>query len=402
MVKIKAFPAVRPSYQEAEAIADHPYDVVSTEETRAILQDNPRSILKVDRAESTLDGVAFDDPIVYEKARALLEEMIQKGELAFDDQENLYLYEQTFRGRVQRGLVGLSSVQDYQEGIIRIHEKTIPAKEADRTNHIDRTGFHIGPIFLIYRASEQIKALLDQGVEEGEPIFDFVKYETRHRGFRIPNPAAFIEEFQKLDAIYVADGHHRSKSAVNVFDRDQQSGVIRESDYFLSVAFPSDEVSILPYHRYLRSLKGLEFSDFLSQMEKFCEIQQLSAFTEPLAKYQITIYADGHSHRLTLKPEYRDPDPLRGLDVYNLQRIVLEGIFHMGDPRLDPDMEFIGGIRGLDYLKDLVDQQGGMAIAMYPTDIQDLLAVADRGDLMPAKSTWFEPKLLNGLFLHKM
>lgn len=402
MVKLRSFKAFRPGFDDAEIIAELPYDVMSTEEAAEIVRVNPRSIIGIDRAEIHFENIEYNDKAVYKKAKELFEEIIKSGELKQDEDSAIYLYVQEFKGKAQKGLVALSSAEDYLEKKIKVHEKTIAEKEVDRTNHIDITGYHLGPIFLLFETNNKIENIINETIEKGETLFNFQKNGVRNTGYKIIDPEGIIEAFKGIENTFIADGHHRSKSAINVYLKDKETGVVRESDYFLSVLFSKDDINVMAYNRYLRSLKGKETKEVFEELKKYYDIQEINDFLEPTKKYELSIYHNKKSYRLILKEEYKNSDVLEDLDVSSLQRYILDGVFGISDPTVDSDLEFVGGIRGLDYLKSLVDKNGGMAFAMYPTSAEDLLEVAGRGDMMPAKSTWFEPKLLNGLFVHKM
>ncbi len=402
MVKLRSFKAFRPSFDDAEIIAELPYDVMSTEEAREIIKSNPRSIIGVDRAEVHFDKIEYNDPAVYKKARELFKKIIKSGELKQDEDSSIYLYVQEFKGKTQKGIVALSSAEDYLNKKIKVHEKTIAEKEVDRTNHIDITGYHLGPIFLLFETNKKIENIIDETINNDKPLFDFEKNGVRNTGYKIIDSEGIIKAFNEIESTYIADGHHRSKSAINVYLKDRENNTKRESDYFLSVLFSKDDINVMAYNRYLRSLKGLKTEEVFDALRKYYEVEELKEFTEPGQKYELSVYHDKKSYKLTLKDEYKNSDVLKDLDVYSLQKYVLDGIFGIKDPTVDDDLEFVGGIRGINYLKILVDKNGGIAFSMYPTSAEDLLSVAGRGDMMPAKSTWFEPKLLNGLFVHEM
>ncbi|WP_425539487.1 DUF1015 domain-containing protein [Microaceticoccus formicicus] len=402
MVKLRSFKAFRPSFDDAEIIAELPYDVMSTDEAREIIKVNPRSIIGIDRAEAHFDNIEYNDPAVYKKARELFKEIIKSGELKQDEDSSIYLYVQEFKGKTQKGIVALSSAEDYLNKKIKVHEKTIAEKEVDRTNHIDITGYHLGPIFLLYETNKKIENIINETIKNDNVLFDFEKNGVRNTGYKIIDSEGIIEAFNEIENTYIADGHHRSKSAINVYLKDRENNTRRESDYFLSVLFSKDDINVMAYNRYLRSLKGLKTEEVFDALRKYYEVEELKEFTEPGQKYELSVYHDKKSYKLTLKDEYKNSDVLKDLDVSSLQKYVLNGIFGIEDPTVEDDLEFVGGIRGINHLKTLVDKNGGIAFSMYPTSAEDLLSVAGRGDMMPAKSTWFEPKLLNGLFVHEM
>lgn len=404
MVDIRGFKGIRPKNDLAGRISDLPYDVVNTEEARNIVQKENLSFLKIDRAEVNFPNIEFNNPKVYLKAKELIEEYLDKDLFKVDNKEDIYVYELTFEGRVQYGLVCLSSVEDYLNENIKIHEYTLPEKEIDRTTHIDITGYHTGPIFLLYRKKKKIADIIEKTVREVKPRFDFTTDKgVRHRGYIVENPEDIIEAFKEVDNTYIADGHHRCKSAVNVYlKRKQENRLTEGSKYFLSVIFPTDEVRILPYNRHVLDLGELTETEFIEKIKKNFVVQEIEDEQKPTKKYEITMYMGNKFYKLNIKEGLIEDNILDRLDVSVIQKYIFDEILHIKDPRNDKRLDFIGGINGVDYLVDKVNKKGGAAFIMYPTTVEELLEVADDKKVMPPKSTWFEPKLNSGLFIHKL
>lgn len=410
MVRIRPFQGIRPAKGKEARVAALPYDVYSRAEAKKAVEGHPLSFLRIDRAETQMaDDVDTCDPLVYEKAKALLEEMEKRGDFVQDDHPSCYLYELTMNGRSQTGIVACASIDDYVEGRIKKHENTRREKEEDRFCHVDVTNTQTGPIFLAYRNQTILKALIEEE-KKREPLFSFVSEDgIGHRGWQISDGAVIgrIQEvFEAMDAVYIADGHHRAASAVRVGlkrreEHPDYSGD-EEFNYFLSVLFPDDELMIMDYNRVVRDLNGLSPEEFLRETKKVFTMEPLERAAHPQKKGEITLFLSEQWYLLTLRPEYAKEDPVEGLDVSILQRELLGPVLGIGDPRTDKRIDFVGGIRGLGELERRVHTDMEAAFAMYPTSIGELFAVADAGLLMPPKSTWFEPKLRSGLFLHRL
>lgn len=410
MAVIKPFLCVRPVRELADQIAALPYDVYNREEACEVVKNNSYSFLKVDRAETSFDAsVSTYDDRVYEQAKMLLEEMIAKGELVEDATPGYYVYELTMDGRAQTGIVACASIDDYQNNVIKKHENTRADKELDRIRHVDTCSAHTGPIFLAYRANTVIRdaVLL---AKESTPCYDFISEDgIGHRVWKISGP----EEMQKIqDAfaaiseIYIADGHHRAASAVKVgcMRREQHPDYdgTEEFNYFLSVLFPDEELMIMDYNRVVKDLNGYSKEEFLKIIGQKFEVRCVGESEyKPEKKGTFGMYLDGQWYELCAKPEICPQDPVEGLDVSILQNELLGPVLGIGDPKTDARIDFVGGIRGLKELKRRVDSDMKVAFAMYPTSISELFAVADANRLMPPKSTWFEPKLRSGLFIHQ-
>lgn len=410
MADIRPFPAIRPAKGKEEMIAALPYDVYSRAEAREAVKDRPLSFLRIDRAETQLsEDVDLYDSRVYEKARELLWSMVEQGDFVQDDAPCYYLYELTMNGRSQTGIVACASVDDYLENRIKKHENTRREKEEDRVRHVDVCDAQTGPIFLAYRREETLKRLTAQEKQK-EPLFDFVSEDgIRHRGWKISGSeeiAAIRSAFQRMDALYIADGHHRAASAVRVGvkRREEHPGYTGEEEfnYFLSVIFPDDELMIMDYNRVVKDLNGLTPEQFLDRVREVFEVRKLEKAAHPEKKGEVTLFLEDQWYLLTLKPAYENTDPVEGLDVSVLQKQILAPVLGIQDPKTDKRIDFVGGIRGLSELERRVHTDMKAAFAMYPTSIGELFAVADAGLLMPPKSTWFEPKLRSGLFIHSL
>lgn len=412
MPQVTPFRSIRPIPELADRIAALPYDVYNRREALDETRREPLSFLKIDRAETQFpEDVDTYDPKVYEKAKELLNSMLQDGSFIMEDAPCYYIYELTMDGRSQTGIVACSSIDDYQNEIIKKHEKTREDKELDRIRHVDITDTHTGPIFLVYRSVSVINQIVEDAKQEA-PLYDFVSSDgIRHRVFRISDQDAIqkLEKaFAEIPCTYIADGHHRCASAVKVGQkrRKEHPGYTGEEEFnrFLSVLFPDDQLAILPYNRVVKDLNGLSVSEFLSALEKagFTVSTPQKEAVSPSSKGSFGLYLNGSWYLVTASLPLLSDDPVKGLDVSILQDRVLGPILGIGDPRTDKRIDFVGGIRGLSELERRVSEDMTLAFSMYPTSIEELLSVADAGLLMPPKSTWFEPKLRSGLFLHSL
>jgi len=411
MAVVKPFICIRPAKENAAKVASLPYDVYNRKEACAAVAGNPVSFLNIDRAETQFsDDVDTYADCVYEKARELLDTQIAESVYVTDAGDHYYLYELTMDGRSQTGIVACSSIDDYVNGVVKKHENTREDKELDRIRHVDTVNAQTGPIFLTYRQNEILKAIVAE--EKAKPVlYDFVSDDgIRHRVWKIDDQAqtAAIEAaFAAIPATYIADGHHRAASAVKVGlkRRAENPGYTGEEpfNYFLSVLFPDEELMILPYNRVVKDLNGMNREQFFEAVKGKFELEEIGK--EPYApaeKGTFGMYLDNTWYALKVLPQYRSADPVKGLDVSILQDQLLGPVLGIGDPRTDKRIDFIGGIRGLKELERRVREDMEIAFSMYPTSIEELLAVADAGLLMPPKSTWFEPKLRSGLFIHKL
>jgi uncharacterized protein (DUF1015 family) len=410
MPLIKPFSGLRPAPNRAENVAAPPYDVVSTSEARAMVDGRPWSFLHISRPEVDLPkGTDPYAPEVYAKARENLELMIAEGILLRDPDARYYVYRLTMGEHVQTGLVAAASVAAYDADRIKKHEFTRPVKEDDRVRQIDALNAQTGPAFLVYRNTAAIDDTL-AAVSTGAPEVDITAVDgVRHEVWSVSD-AATIETltnaFEALDALYVADGHHRSAAASRVAAarRAANPGHTGEEpyNYFLSVIFPHNQMQILAYNRLVRDLHGLEAEQFLSRVAVPFRVERSAEPVAPTRLAEFGMYLDGSWYRLTLD-EGRIPwdDPVARLDVSLLQDNLIEPILGIVDPRRDERIDFVGGIRGLDGLTRRIDSgEMRVAFSLYPTRMPDLMAVADAGEVMPPKSTWFEPKLADGLVSH--
>lgn len=416
MAEIRPFRCIRPSKEAAPRVAALPYDVYSREEAKKVVEANPQSFLAIDRAETQFDdGMDPYAPEVYEKAKELLLKWQQDGILTADGVECYYIYELVMAGRPQTGIVACASVDDYMSGVIARHENTREDKEQDRIRHVDVTDAHTGPIFLAYRADVEIGKLVEF-VKGTEPLYSFTaEDDITHRVWRVEDAAliaSVLDRFAQIPRLYIADGHHRAASAVKVGlkRRAENPGYTGQEpfNYFLSVLFPDDQLMIMPYNRVVRDLNGLDQKAFLEKVGRVFTVEEACGGTgaaapfTPTRRHELGMYLDHKWYHLAVRPEHLSDDPVKGLDVSLLQDLLLGPVLGIGDPRTDERIRFVGGIRGTAELERLVDQGAAVAFAMYPTSIQELFAVADAGLLMPPKSTWFEPKLRSGLFIHRL
>ena len=411
MAELKPFSCIRPQEDLVEKIAALPYDVVNRREAKEIVKANPYSFLKIDRAETQLeDCVDIYSDTVYEKARDTLQEMIEDGSFLTEESPCYYIYELTMHGRTQTGIVGCASVDDYLNDRIKKHENTKPEKELDRIRHVDTCSAHTGPIFLAYRKNNRLSQIQEEEKRK-VPLYAFVAEDgIRHRVWKVDEENRIGEIyaiFESIPEIYIADGHHRAASAVKTgLKRRKEAGQYtgaEEFNYFLSVLFPDQELMIMDYNRFVHDLNGKSIEEFFKLLEEIFSVEKIgTAAYKPEKKGEIGMYMDHKWYCLTLHTLDDAKDPSERLDVAQLQKKVLTPILGIEDPKTDSRIEFVGGIRGLSELEKLVDQrEGSVAFAMYPTSMEELFEVADAGLLMPPKSTWFEPKLRSGLFIHK-
>ena len=408
MAVIRPFRCIHPAKGLEPDIAALPYDVYHREDAREAVQGKPLSFLNIDRPETMFPPEQdMYAPEVYEAGSRRLWKMVEEGGFVQEKAPVYYLYELTMDGRTQTGLVACASIDDYQNHVIKKHENTREEKELDRIRHVEACRAQTGPIFLTYRAQEEIR-VLTEAVKKEEPEFSFVSEDgIRHRGWKIWQEETIrilSEAFGRLDSIYIADGHHRAASAVKagINRREQCPGYTGEEEfnYFLSVLFPDDELMIMDYNRLVKDLNGLSEEAFLEMVDEKFDRTALPAEGKPHRKGQIYLYLNRKWYELTTREAFRRDDPVGSLDVSYLQRELLQPVLGIEDPRTDPRMDFVGGVRCLMELEQGADRCGGAAFVMYPTSIQELFQVSDAGLLMPPKSTWFEPKLRSGLFIH--
>ena len=415
MAVIRPFQCVRPEKSKAARVAALPYDVYNRQEAKEEVLREPMSFLKIDRAETSFDdSVDTYAPEVYQKAKELLEKDIADGVYIKDTDSAYYVYELVMDGRSQTGIVACASVDDYVNGVIKKHENTREDKEIDRITHVDTCNAQTGPIFLAYRSEKVIDEIVAKKQKE-EPIYDFTAVDgITHRVWKI----AETEDVEKLgkafadiENIYIADGHHRAASAVKVGlkRRKENPGYTgdEEFNYFLSVLFPDDQLMIMDYNRVVKDLNGYSFQSFYKEMKKRFDVTEITDQEEkrPQEKGSFTMYMEGHWFLCKIREEDLAAvadDPVKSLDVSLLHDLLLHPVLGIGDPKTDGRIDFVGGIRGMDELVRRCEEDCSVAFAMYPTSITELFSVADAGKLMPPKSTWFEPKLRSGLFIHSL
>ena len=411
MATIKAFECIKPTKELASEVAALPYDVYNREEACEAVKGKKYSFLRIDRAETQFDSdVSTYDDRVYAKAKELLDDMRQKGVYVKSDRKCYYIYELTMAGRTQTGIVACASIDDYLNNVIKKHENTREEKEIDRIRHVDTCNAQTGPIFLAYRKNDVINDIINR-VKKNEPIFEFVADDgIKHVGYVIDDEdyiSTIENEFSKINEIYIADGHHRAASAVKVGlkrrnEKPEYDGT-EEFNYFLSVLFQEQELMIMPYNRVVKDLNGYETEKFIEKIKENFEVENVGVEPyEPKTKAEVGMYLEGNWYCLKAKENILSNDAVEGLDVSILQNNVLNPILGIEDPRTDKRIDFIGGIRGMKELERRCALDMKVAFAMYPTSIQELFDVADAGKLMPPKSTWFEPKLRSGLFIHEI
>lgn len=439
MAEIRMFRAVRPVPEKAARIAALPYDVYNRKEAAEIVKQNPDSFLAIDRAETFFDeSVDTYDDRVYIRAKELLKERIAAGDFVTEEEPMYYIYALTMEGRTQHGFVACASIDDYLNRVIKKHENTRADKEKDRIRHVDACNAQTGPIFLAYRQTPALREIMLKKTAE-RTLYDWVSEDgIRHQVWQVADAESqqgIREAFAKMDAIYIADGHHRCASAVKVGlkRRAEHPGYTGEEEFnfFLSVLFPEEELCILDYNRVLKDLNGMTAEELVEKLQKDFEVRKLPNMTclsetedgkdkipgntengdgekraadirRPAKKGEFSCYVDGNWYRLRARPHCFSEDPVENLDVSILQSRVLEPFFGIEDPKTDKRIDFVGGIRGLNELEKRCREDCRAAFALYPTDIRELFAVADAGRLMPPKSTWFEPKLRSGLFIHEL
>jgi uncharacterized protein (DUF1015 family) len=402
---VRPFSAFRPPPAVAKGVASPPYDVISTAEARALAEGNPSSFLHVSRPEIDLpEGTDEHDAAVYTQGAKNLTALVADGALAQDPEPHLYLYAQRMGDHRQVGVVGCASVAEYLDDRIKKHEKTRADKEDDRTRHIDELGAHDEPVFLTYRADPAIDGLVAEAMR-GAPIYDFATADgVEHRLWVLGRGTTgeIAEAFENVPALYVADGHHRSAAAARVHQKRRGDG--GEHDVFLAVVFPHDQMKILPYNRVVRDLEGRSPEALLGRLGEALDMEpaETGAAAAPAGPRSFGLYLGGRWYRARVRPGSFDArDPVASLDCSICQDQILGPIFGVRDPRRDKHVDFVGGIRGIAELERRVSEDGfTMAVHLYPTQIGELFAVSDAGLLMPPKSTWFEPKLRSGLFVH--
>ncbi|MBQ6165543.1 MAG: DUF1015 domain-containing protein [Clostridia bacterium] len=410
MAVLRPFCAGRPKKEYAADIAALPYDVMSSREAREVVKTSPLSFLRVDRAEIDLpEGTDAYSDAVYDRAAWNLHALFGDGYMFYDPAPRLYIYRQVMDGRTQTGIVGCVSIDDYMQGVIKKHELTRADKEVDRFRHVDTCDANTGPIFLTYRGNEEIDAVIGKYTSR-KPEYDFVSGGVRNTVWVIGNQrdiARLRRLFGKVESLYIADGHHRAASAVAVGRkrREQTPDYTGEEEFnfFLAVLFRGEDLHIMDYNRVLADLNGLTLPQLLTRLRGHFTVTQSKTPVAPPRKHTFGMYTEGKWFLLEAHRELiHETDPVGRLDVSILQDSVIGPIFGVTDPRKDHRIDFVGGIRGLAELEKRADSDMKLAFSMFPTTVNDLMAIADAGLIMPPKSTWFEPKLLSGLFIHKL
>ena len=414
MAVFKPFKAIRPIPEKASEIAALPYDVMNSEEAKEMVKGKPYSFLHVDKAEIDFDPIPENiyTETIYNKAKENLAKLVSDGVAKQDETPCIYIYRQIMNGRSQTGLVGCTAIDDYINNIIKKHELTRADKEADRINHVDYCDANTGPIFLTYKKNDTISTAVENWKESHAPVYDFVTDDGVANTVWVVDDADVInmicEKFAGVDYLYIADGHHRAASAVKVGlkRREQFPNFTGEEEFnfFLAVLFPENELEIMDYNRVMKDLNGYSKEEFIVKLsEKFTVEEYGKDAYKPEAKHTFGMLLDGMWYKVTAKEgTFDDSDPVARLDVSIMQENMISPIFGIDDPRTDKRIDFIGGIRGLGELERRVNTDMKIAFSMYPTTLEDLMDIADAGKIMPPKSTWFEPKLLSGLFIHKL
>ena len=410
MALIKPFECVRPNEKDAARVAALPYDVYNRQEAVCEVKREPLSFLKIDRAETQFDDSTDTyAPEVYAKAKELFEEALADKTFITDTDKTYYIYALTMDKRTQTGIVACASIDDYLNNVIKKHENTRADKEVDRITHVDTLSAQTGPIFLAYRADSVINDAVKK-TKENKALYDFISPDgIRHQVWKMTD-ITLVENvrkaFEGIDSVYIADGHHRAASAVKVGlkRRRENPGYTgnEEFNYFLSVLFPDEELMILPYNRVVKDMNGYTQEEFLNKIKEKFDIAESDRQVSPDKKGTFGMYLGGKWYKLTAHKDIMSDDPVDGLDVAVLQDNLLAPVLGIGDPKTDKRIDFVGGIRGLSELEKRCREDCVVAFSMYATSIAELFAVADAGKLMPPKSTWFEPKLRSGLFIHRI
>ena len=413
MAIIRPFKAYRPIKEHVKDIAALPYDVMSSKEARGMVKNNKYSFLHVDRAEVNLDeSVGEYDKVVYDTAKKVLENMIEEGLYIQEKAPAIYIYQQIMDGRGQKGIVCCTSVDDYINNIIKKHERTRLLKEIDRVNHVDICNANTGPIFLTYRNNDEISSIVEEWTKK-EPVYDFISEDGNGHRVWIIDDNIVIEKlvklFKSIKYLYIADGHHRSASAVKVaLKRRKQLGKYtgnEEFNYFLSIIYPDTELKVFDYNRTVKDLNGLSEEEFFSKVEEsfYLSKSESNKPVSPKNKHEFGMYMNKQWFILRAKDgSFDESNPIDSLDVSILQNNLLNPILGISDPTKSERIEFIGGIRGLKELENRADNDMKVSFSMYATTIDDIMNVADSGKTMPPKSTWFEPKPRSGIFIHKL
>ena len=405
MAIIAPFNALRPQAQYAKQVASQPYDVLNSKEAKVEAMGNPYSFLHITKAEIDLpENTGIHSAEVYEKAKDNLDAFVQREVLFRESKPCYYIYQLIMNGRSQTGLVCASSVDDYENDIIKKHEFTRPEKEQDRINHISTTGAQTGNVFLAYKNVSELDALIEKWQTDKKPVYDFLVYDgISHTIWVITDDktiAAITRTFsEKVDSTYIADGHHRAASAAKV--RLTAAGDTESANYFLTTLFPASQLHILDYNRVVKDLNGLSKEEFLNRVAEYFIIEPQNKAFAPQQLHDMGMFLDGSWYKLSARPGTFTEDPIGVLDVTILQDNLLDMVLDIKDQRTDTRIDFVGGIRGLAELEKRVNSgEMKVAFSLYPVSIQQLFDIADSGMVMPPKSTWFEPKLRDGLLTH--
>ena len=406
MTSIQPFKALRPQAQLAKKVASPPYDVLNSKEAKIEAQGNPSSFLHITKSEIDLpETIDVHSSQVYNKAKENLDAFLSRDILFRESKPCYYIYKLVMNGRSQTGLVCGSSVNDYEKDIIKKHEFTRPEKEQDRINHMITTGAQTGNVFLAYKNVEEIDALINKWQTEKDPVYDFIAEDKIQHSIWIINDDKAIKEITtlfktKVPFTYIADGHHRAASAAKV-RKALGEAAKNGADIFLTTLFPSNQLSIMDYNRVVKDLNGLSIEDFIAKIEEKFTVERVSKAVLPEQLHEFGMYLENHWYKLVAKEGTYSDDPIGILDVTILQNNLLDPILNIKDQRTDKRIDFVGGIRGLGELEKRV-KSGEMAVAfsLHPVSIQQLFDIADTGNVMPPKSTWFEPKLRDGLLTH--
>ena len=411
MAVFRSFRAFRPSADKQALIPALPYDVMNGDEAREMVRDNPFSFLHVDKAEIDLPlGTDIYDDAVYEKARENLLNLENTGALVQDKVNCFYIYRQVMNGRAQTGIAGCASIDDYMNNVIKKHEHTLAKKEVDHIRHVDTCNANTGPIFLTYRKNNRINDIVNDWADSHEPVYNFTADNVLQTVWVVDDGAVVSELsrlFESVPSMYIADGHHRCASAVRVgqMRREAKADYTGEEEFnfFLAVAFPDDQLEIMDYNRVVRDLNGLSVDKFIESLSDSFVVTKQSGRFKPQKKHTFGMLIKNQWYSLEARDKIiNNLDPVKRLDVSILQDNVLAPILNITNPKNDERIDFIGGIRGLGELEKRTGSDMELAFAMYPTTVDDLMAIADAGLIMPPKSTWFEPKLLSGLFIHHL
>ncbi len=414
MAIVRPFKGIRPKKELVEKVASLPYDVMNREEAKKMAEGNEYSYLHVVRSEIDVDDSTSQyDEIVYKTARNNLDKMIEDGILVQDEKPKFYIYRQIMFGRVQTGIVGCASIDDYMNDIIKKHEFTRAEKEVDRINNFDYCDANTAPIFLTYRKNDEINKIVNDWIKFNKPVYDFTSDDDITHIVWTIDSMDIVERiaqlFVKTDYLYIADGHHRSASSVKVGLKRREENKDytgqEEFNYFLSVIFPDEDLFIMDYNRVVKDLNGYNKDEFINKVKEKFDVEKYEGegVYRPLSKHTFGMYLDNEWYKITAKQGTFDENhPVNRLDAAILQNNLLHPILGIENPRTDKRIDFVGGIRGLEELERRVEKDMKIAFSMYPVTIEDLMSIADAGEVMPPKSTWFEPKLRSGLFVHRL